>query len=255
MTLGEIAAYIGAAAWLPQIINIFYKYLTKPKIRVFFNNTAEISYTSFGPILNIRMGVLAEKKSLLLEDISLEIRHSDGDIHFLKWAGITEIHSEISDQNGNKQVISKEQPPIALKLFQDLLTEKFIKFQEPKYHEQDSILINELNSHVSFLASRNTTNVVAEALKSSQLHNVLAYRENYFWWKKGKYTVSLKAKSPDRFNFEGNIFSFTLNQTEIDLLKFNSKSLSEFLNAHIAQKDDISNVKWNWINPKITKGE
>ena len=61
MTPGEIAAYIGAAAWLPQLINVFYKYITKPKLRVFFNNTAEISYTSLGPILNIRMGVLAEK--------------------------------------------------------------------------------------------------------------------------------------------------------------------------------------------------
>lgn len=56
------------------------------------------------------MGILIEKKSLLLEDISLEVRHSDGDTHLLKWAGITEIHSEISDQNGNKQVITKEPP-------------------------------------------------------------------------------------------------------------------------------------------------
>lgn len=253
MTPGEIAAYIGAAAWLPQILNIFYKFFTKPKLRVFFNNTAEISFTSFGPILNIRMGILAEKKSLLLEDISLEIRHSDGDTHFLKWAGITEIHSEISDQNGNKQVITKEQPPIALKLFQDLLTEKFIKFQEPKYHEQDSILLNELNAHVSFLASRNTANIITEALSSSQLHNIIAYRENYFWWKKGKYTVILNAKSPDRFNFEGNVFTFTLNQTEINLLKFNMKNLSEFLNSQIQQKQDNANVKWNWINPKINK--
>lgn len=62
MTPGEIAAYIGAAAWLPQILNIFYKFFTKPKLRVFFNNTAEISFISFGPILNIRMGILAEKK-------------------------------------------------------------------------------------------------------------------------------------------------------------------------------------------------
>ncbi|MER5083127.1 hypothetical protein [Enterobacter vonholyi] len=253
MTPGEIASYIGAAAWLPQLLNIFYKYITKPKLRVFFNNTAEISYTSFGPILNIRMGMLTEKKSLLLEEISLQIKHSDGDVHHLKWAGITEIHSEISDQNGNKQVISKDQPPIALKLFQDLLTEKFIKFQEPKYHAQDTILLNELNAHVSFLANRNTSNITAEALASPQLHNIIAYRENFFWWKKGKYTVSLQAKSPDRFSFEGNTFSFSLNQTEIDLLKFNMKSLSEFLDAQVAKKEEITNIKWNWINPKITK--
>lgn len=253
MTPGEIAAYIGAAAWLPQILNIFYKYLTKPKLKVFFNNTAEISYTSFGPILNIRMGILSEKKSLLLEDISLEVRHSDGDIHYLNWAGITEIHSEISDQNGNKQIISKDQPPIALKLFQDLLTEKFIKFQEPKYHEQDSKLINELNAHIGYLASKDKTTIISEALTSTQLHNVITYRENYFWWKKGKYSVILKAKSPDKFDFEGNSFSFILNQTEIDLLKFNMKNLSEFLNAQIEKKEDIINVKWNWINPKIIK--
>lgn len=94
---------------------------------------------------------------------------------------------------------------------------------------------------------------MTEALSSSQLHNIIASRENYFWWKKGKYTVILNAKSPDKFNFKGNVFTFTLHQADINSLKCNMRNLSESLNSQIEEKQDNANVKWNWIYPKINK--
>lgn len=64
MSTGDIVAYIGAAAWLPHILHLVYRFITKPKLKVYFNNVAEISHTSYGPIFNIRMSLLSEKKTI-----------------------------------------------------------------------------------------------------------------------------------------------------------------------------------------------
>ncbi|MHA1018186.1 hypothetical protein ACR9HH_09955 [Enterobacter mori] len=253
MSSGDIVAYIGAAAWLPQIINLFYKYITKPKLKFYYNNTLEISYTSFGPIFNLRMNLLSNKKPLLIEDLSIEIKHMDGDIHSLKWVGITEIQNEISDDSGNKQYITKDYPAIAINLFQDLLTEKFIKFQEPKYHEQDSLLQNELLSHINYLKSKSSVDFIKKLKESQQYHNLITSRENFIWWKAGEYSVTIKAKSSDNFILENNTFTFKLSQTDIDLLKFNIPCISTFIDCQITQSDDIRNIKWNWVNPKVIR--
>ncbi|MDM2911751.1 hypothetical protein OGX90_17730 [Citrobacter sp. Cpo012] len=253
MSSGDIVAYIGAAAWLPQIVHIFYKFITKPKLRFYYNNTVELSYTSFGPIFNLRMNLLSNKKPLLIEDLSVEIKHTDGDVHILRWVGITEMQSEISDNNGNKQYITKDYPAIAINLFQDLLTEKFIKFQEPKFHEKDLSLQNELLSHMNFLKSKSSSDFSKETMESEQYHKLVASRNNFFWWKPGEYTVTVNAKSFDSFSLENNIFKFKLNQTDIDLLRFNIPNISKFINCQITQSDEIENIKWNWLNPKILK--
>ena len=51
----EIAAYIGAAAWLPQIAAWIYRSVIKPKLRVIPNQFAEVGFTTYGPIFNVRM--------------------------------------------------------------------------------------------------------------------------------------------------------------------------------------------------------
>lgn len=253
MNTGDIVAYIGAAAWLPQIFQLFYRFFTKPKLKIYVNNVAEVSYTSFGPIFNIRMSLLSEKKPLLLENLTLEIKHSDGDTHILQWIGITEVHSEISDQNGNKQYITKDLPPIALKLSQDLLNEKLIKFQEPKFHKQDQALQNEVNSHLSFLINKNPDNYIQAIIESSQKHNLINFRENYFWWKKGTYSVFLKAESSESFNYNNNEITFTLSQTDIDIMKYNFNNNKQYVDDLLGQNGNPETIRWNWLYPKIEK--
>src|SRR5690348_9666774 len=51
----EIAAYIGAAAWLPQIITWLYRGIVRPSVRLVPNQYAEAGFTSLGPIFNLRM--------------------------------------------------------------------------------------------------------------------------------------------------------------------------------------------------------
>jgi hypothetical protein len=137
MTPAEIAAYIGAAAWLPQIATWAYRKFVQPAVTIVPDKYAEVGFTPFGPIFNVRMAFSTENKDLIVDGFELLLRHSDGDTRTLRWSGLSETFSEITDAAGNRQVVSRDQTPIALKIGTESLIEKFVRFQEPRYHEID----------------------------------------------------------------------------------------------------------------------
>jgi len=105
----EIAAYIGAAAWAPQIIAWLYKALIRPKLRVVPGQFGEVGFTNYGPIFNVRMAFFVENHDLIIDGIDITLRHTDGESHEFRWAGLGETFSEITDSSGKKQIVSKDQ--------------------------------------------------------------------------------------------------------------------------------------------------
>ncbi len=51
----DIVAYLGAAAWLPQILNWIFIYFTKPAVTITPDKFASLGYTTFGSIFNLRL--------------------------------------------------------------------------------------------------------------------------------------------------------------------------------------------------------
>ena len=74
MTPAEIAAYIGAAAWLPQIAFLLYLWLREPVLTIVPELAPEIGFTSNGAICNLRLAFIAEHKDLILHDLALAAR-------------------------------------------------------------------------------------------------------------------------------------------------------------------------------------
>ena len=52
MTAADIAAYIGAAAWLPQIGAWIYNAVSRPELKIVSAGQIEIGFSMFGPIAN-----------------------------------------------------------------------------------------------------------------------------------------------------------------------------------------------------------
>jgi hypothetical protein len=59
MTIFEGAAILGALAWTPYLFKLIKDMVTRPKIRIIVQRTAEIGFITFGPILNIRIAFLS----------------------------------------------------------------------------------------------------------------------------------------------------------------------------------------------------
>ena len=252
----ELAAYIGAAAWLPQIATWLYRKLILPTIRIVPNQYAEVGFTSFGSIFNVRMAISVENKDVIVDGIEMIVRHEDGENRTLRWAGLAETFSEITDAAGNKQVVSRDQTPIALKIGTESLLEKFVRFQEPRYHEADRPLIQALIAHFNFLKQTNPGNYVAEVLASKELFSVLEARKKSFWWKPGRYDIEIRLSSPQKFKLSSPSFHFQLTANDVDLLKKNLVSLdTELKNIVSSNLPDfqVQPLNWNWANVDVLR--
>ncbi len=258
MTPTEIVAYIGAAAWFPQIATWIYRRVVQPIVTILPDNYAEVGFTSYGPIFNMRMAFSADNKDLIIDGFELLLTHSDGDTYILRWAGLKETFSEITDALGNRQVIERDQTPIALKIGTESLIEKFVRFQETRYHETDRPVISNLIAHFNFLKKSNPENYVPESILSKEFYSVLETRKKSFWWKPGHYQITLRLSSPKKFKLAHSQFDFKLTSVDIDRLKENLTNIEIDLKNIIQSNlpdSKSEDINWNWANINVQKSD
>jgi|CXWL01.1.fsa_nt_gi hypothetical protein len=250
----EIAAYIGAAAWLPQIATWLYRKFVRPSVRLVPNQYAEAGFTSFGPIFNLRMAFCVEDKDIVIDGMKLVLRHQDGDSRTLRWAGLGETFSEITDAAGNKQIVSRDQSPIAIKIGTQSLLEKFVRFQEPRYHECDRPLMQALVAHFNYLKQTKSDTYVADVLASKELFLLLEARKKSFWWKAGRYDIEVQLTSPQTFYLLSSHFNFELTANDVALLDRNVSTLETDLKNIISSNlpdFQAQPLNWNWANVDV----
>lgn len=250
MTPIEIAAYLGAAAWIPQISSWIYKYYITPKIIIVPDKNLEIGFTSFGPIFNIRMAFSADRKDAIIDSFEVILKHEDGEERVLRWAGMNEMVSEITDSLGNKQVVSKDQPAIAFKIGTESLIEKFVRFQETRFNDSVRPFLNELTNHFDFLKKKKE-DYVSQILDSKQYSDICNTWKESFWWRTGKYQVTFKLGSPKKINLINNIYNFELSSIEIEKLQKNLNTmeinLRNIINSNLPDFK-AEPINWNWAN-------
>lgn len=247
ITPAEIAAYIGAAAWLPQIGRWIYNAYIKPYVIIVPENSVQIGFTTYGPIFNINLALASERKDAILNNITVKIKHESGDTHELKWMGMSETFSEINDSAGSRQVVSKNQGAIALKLSTITLTEKFIRFQDPLFQSSVRIPINELTNYQVYL-KQNNKKYHDDLLKSKQFHDLILEMKKHFWWQAGKYEASFNVASPKDVKLKDNLFIFSLSQDDVDQLNKNVNQIkTDIENIIKSEIPDYQGTQPNWV--------
>ena len=256
-TPAEIAAYVGAAAWLPPIIFVIYRATIKPKVTIVPEKQVEIGYTTFGPIFNIRLAVSAARKDTIIDHVGISIRHEDGASHEFSWAGMRETFSEIKDMSGNMQFVERDYSPIALVLSKFGVIERFFRFQAPSFHSKHKKLLRVATDYQAYLKTKKA-DYHEDLLNSQQVHDVLEFYEQYFFWKSGQYSVRFSVKSPKKVILTESVYVFDLQPYEVDDLK---KNLPMFkIEATNLIKSDIKSfrrkeVKWNWVTTPLERVE
>jgi hypothetical protein len=251
----EIAAYVGAAAWLPQIVALVYRAAVRPKVTIVPEKKTEIGYTSFGPIFNLRLAVSAARKDTIIDHVGASIRHEDGATHEFAWAGMRETFSEIKDLSGNMQFIERDYSPIALVLARFGVIERFFRFQLPLFHSKLKVVLRKATDHQAYLKSIKA-DYHEDLLNSKEVHDVLECYEQFFLWKSGRYTVDFSVKSPGKVILTKSAYVFDLKPYEIEDLK-NNLPLLKVEAANLA-KSDIQGFKpevlnWRWVSTPLER--
>ena len=252
----EIAAYIGAAAWLPQIGVWIYRGLVKPRLRVVPDQFAQVGFTSYGPIFNLRMAFFVEHRDIIIDGIELAVRHEDGESRTFRWAGLGETFSEITDESGKKQIVSRDQSPIAIKVSIQALLDRFVRFQEPRYSLADRLAMQVLVEHFNYQKQTTPDRFVTEVLASKEFYAAIEGRQKWFWWKPGHYEVVLKPSSPQAFKLTEPSFAFDLSSIEVDQLRQNLPIIDTELRNTISSNLPAFTPQpfvWQWANVGIVR--
>jgi hypothetical protein len=255
MTPAEIAAYIGAAAWLPIIISWVYKLIVTPHVTIIPDELPEIGFTTFGPIVNIRIAITTTRKPAVLDSIDLTLIHQDGESRMFHWSGMNEQVNQIVDAAGNRQTIEKETNPIAFLVGVESVLEKLVRFQDRSFNQEMLPMLDALAEKVHFgLRQQNYSQVAIKA--SNEFDNVKRGWVRNFTWKTGTYTASFSVSSPTRLKLTQIKIQFQLNDTDIEILRRNLIINENYHVSILKQVEDgtvPSVFQWNWRYPRTIK--
>jgi len=251
-------AIIGAAAWAPQIFTWLYQFITKPKIILYLHTKPEIGYTSLGPIFNVSLALLSEKKGIALNNFSVSIKHESGASYTFDWDGLSEDLSEIQNPLGQPTSIKKTYLPLVVRVLPLSVAQAFVRYQYKPFKEKFGQKLQAAQNKLQLLrnAGRLKTEQDIEALASEQEFSDLVKQiHSEFIWIAGKYTVVFDFQSPGKFKYKKDKYTFSLSQDDIDGLRKNIDNIKlntmQTAKAIVLQNYKAKEISWEWRYPEI----
>ena len=252
----EIVAYVGAAAWLPQVITWIYKAATRPTLAVLPDDRGEIGFTSYGPIFNVRLALAVDKKDVVLTKLGMKLVHENGEHRELSWRGMTETFSSIRDKSGIRQgVLEKDHPAIALKVNTTGLIVQDFKFREDRFQDHIDPVAESAVRHLEFLRSKGSS-YRDEFLASEQFRDLVNTCKENFWWQAGKYRMTFVAESMHKPRLARDSFRFSLKKADADALRNNLELLDTYYECNLKlglPGFDKQTPAFGWRYPSIDK--
>lgn len=254
-TAAGIAAFVGAAAWLPQIGTWVYKRLKRPTLTIMPHKSPEIGYTPLGPIFNLSLALAVDKEDTLVTRLGVILTHASGQEKVFSWQGMSETFTSLRDKLGVQQAtLEKDQDAIALKVSTVGLIEKKFRFQEDRFNDAFSPMIKTANEHLRYLRESKGNEHPSAFLQSEPYHKLVSAVSELFWWQAGKYRIVFTAECSGKVKLKQAALHFSLTQAEIDDLRENlNKVTVSFENSVRIEEPEygIKEVAYAWKYPHL----
>jgi hypothetical protein len=255
MTIFEGAAILGALAWIPYLFKIVRDAITRPEIRIIAQRTMEVGYTPLGPIMNLRIAFSVRHRGIVISSIKIRLKHESGEEKTFSWQGIVQRLFQVVPREVPPIPMEKELSVLAIKLNEKEVEERYIRFQEDDYHTNREIYESKAVKKLTYLKEKGTFSP-DEFLQSEEMKDVTSFMKHWFNWKQGKYTMTFEVESPEKFSLKDNLYEFSLNPLNIELLETNK----EFIPLSYEDQFKIGmegyqphKINWNWVNPLVKK--
>jgi len=251
-------AIIGAAAWAPQIFTWAYRFFTKPKITLYLHSTPQIGYTGFGPIFNVDLALMSERKDITLNNFSVNIKHENGASYTFDWDGLSESISEIQAPSELPTSIRKTYLPLVVRVVNSGVAQAFVRYQykpfKQKFNEAAQDAFNEFQ-RLRDAGKINTEQDVDGLTTNKEISKLVSLIDSGFIWVAGKYTVTFDFQSPSKFDYTKSKYTFSLSQEDIKELRknFDNIKLNITQNAKVMALKDYKakEIFWIWRFPEL----
>lgn len=255
MSFTDFAAVVGALAWIPPIFVGVRAWMTRPEIRVITQPAPGIGFTTFGPILNLRIALTVTYKDVVITGIRLRVTHESGEESVFSWRGIVQRMGTMNYPQVGAVPFEKESAVLAMKVSQKDVEERLIRFQNIDYLEKKAALDGTWSKKLAYLRISESLDD-SSFLKSQEMTDLYSFIRQYFSWKPGSYRVKVLLESPDTFTVLDNEYTFSLSPLQVQNLSENLSQIEPyFVNELIPAKDgeQRGQIAWSWVYPDMQK--
>lgn len=256
VTLIDIAALFGAAAWLPHILSWIYKWLSKPVLNLFSAPTIQIGYTNLGPIIHFTGTVVAKRKDAIVDKMTIKVVHEKGDSRTLTWGYLSEIQQQITSPTGISLEVSKGQLAIALKVSVLSPIDKVITFVDFEYWSTQRQHVSRVMDAFSYLEKSGEDKPLEALKKRKEVLDWIDYCKNSMYWKEGKYQAIVELTEVTSKSRQIEKFEFSLVKHEVEMLYANLGLIENNIIALAEpQIDDKKQqpIIWVWAYPEVKR--
>jgi hypothetical protein len=253
MSITDLAAIVGALAWIPPIFIAVRGWLTRPQVRVITQPSPEIGFTTLGPILNLRIALTVTHKDVVITGIRLIMTHESGEKMYFSWRGIVQRMGTINYPQIGAVPFEKESQVLAMKVSIQNIEERFIRFQNLEYLQHKTDLDATVLKKLSHL-HRSKTEIDQRFLQSSEMLDVFSFIQQSFGWKPGSYRLRIELESPDVFSVIDDEYSFSLSPLHVQNLSGNLKQMEQYYANEIlpaVPDEPKALITWNWVYPEM----
>lgn len=253
MKLIDWIAILGALAWSPHLIGLLKSWILKSKVRIITQKSVEIGFTTFGPILNIRLAFAVENKDIVVSDIKIRLKHDSCEERLLEWQGITQHLGTMKMPDASEMPYEKEHSVLAVKLNQKDIEERFVRFQEANFLSSQREYVKKATKKMEYLKAEGKYEGEA-FLREQEMTDLYSFNKHAFPWKQGRYTVSIEMQSPEKFKVIDNVREFDLTPVDIERLEKNKEQLEiDYKRIVVGLSEEGDKVNWQWCNPVLVK--
>lgn len=253
MKIIDWIAILGALAWTPHLISMVRNWLTKSKVRVITQKHIEIGFTTYGPIVNMRLAFAVENRDIVITDFKVWVTHESGEKKEFEWQGITQQIGKMTMPDSGVMQQEKEHSVLAIKLNQKDIVERSIRFQERSFVKSKRMYMDDVAKKKAYLEAENKYDATA-FLREPEMTELYSFNKQAFPWKQGKYNITIEMRSPEEFSVLNNKAEFSLSSHDIEQLEKNKNSLElDYKYLLIGPQEGDSDIHWNWRYPTLIK--
>ena len=253
MTIMDWVAVIGALAWTPPLFKYVKDILTIPEVRIIAQPSAEVGFTYLGSIFNLRMALTVKNRDVVLTGIRIVVRHESGETREFMWQAIVQKMGQMNYPQVGAVPFEKESGVLAIKVIQQNIEERFIRFQETTFINSKFALEQAALKKLAYLRQQGDVNYSA-FLKGEEMSEVYRYIRQSTVWKQGRYTVSFELSSPEKFNVVNNQYEFHLSPVDIEAFEGN-KNFIETAYVYdyipVTEGEIRPPIPWVWRYPNL----
>ena len=249
--IADLAAFIGAAAWLPQIVQWVYRLSLRPKVQIVCGQTVDIQFDDEGPGVDLTFALIASRRSCTAKNITARLRHGNGRTMTLEWSQLTEpiVHMwGLGQATGQAGVLARSQPAIALRLEEGTTVERGVTFQDRTLRKSLS-RSNQALMELGRVATETGRQPVEHVRASNEFLALRDLFKHAFAWEVGEYELEVRVSL-----FEGGAaksrWRFALSESDVELIRRNLSALDTVLGKRLdgeAQDPDWPEVSCELI--------